>query len=232
MMNRLANIAGRTALRYTADVWIPTNNSALHPAAYLNTKVRRYSMKASELKNVLPKFWIAKMKTVFSWLDVDGDGYITENDFVVWEKELNKLNPDMSQEQKDLLTSNRKAVWDDLNGGKGKGSDYKMTEDMYIERFFYFTTQEGSEEMLKREWEKTFNAMDNNRDGVISKSEHRLFFHSWKDPVGAIVAFTAIDENMDGMISRDDFTKAGTEYFFNFTDETKPSTYMFGPLRY
>ena len=74
--------------------------------------------------------------------------------------------------------------------------------------------------------------LDINNDGVISKSEHQLFFQSWKDPVGATTAFTAIDEDKDGAITRDEFTKAGTEFFFNFTDETKPSKHMFGPLRY
>ena len=59
-----------------------------------------------------------------------------------------------------------------------------------------------------------------------------VYFQSWKDPVGAIVAFTAIDQDMDGVISRDEFTKAGTEFYFNFTDESKPSKYLYGPLRY
>ena len=170
------------------------------------------------------------MKTSFSWLDIDDDGFLTENDFVTYEKEMNKLLPDASKEQKDILAANRKGVWNDIFGAKEKGPDYKITEDMYIEWLFYFTTQEGSEYMLRREWENCFGALDINKDGVISKSEHQIFFQSWNNPIGA--AFTAIDENMDGVISRDEFTKAGTEFLFNFTDETKPSKYMFGPLRY
>ena len=217
MMSFLTNTAGRT-LRYAIN------------AQRTCLSVSRYSTEASELKRTLPKFWIAKMKSNFSWRDSDGDGYITENDFIVHEMELNKLLP-LSKEQKDRLAANRKASWD-IFGGKGQGADYKMTEDMYIERIFHLTTQEGSEYMLRREWENFFSALDFNNDGLISKSEHQVYFQSWKDPVGAIVAFTAIDQDMDGVISRDEFTKAGTEFYFNFTDESKPSKYLYGPLRY
>ena len=202
------------------------------PAVSSITKVGRYSTTASELKDALPKFWISKMKTAFAWLDVDGDGYLTENDFAIWEEEMTKLCPDMSEEQRDILASNKRAVWNDLFGGRGKGADYKITEDMYIERLYYVTTLEGSEEMLRKEWERNFSVMDINKDGVISKTEHGLFFRSWKDPIGGIVAFTAIDENMDGVISREEYTKAGTEFLFNFTDESKRSKYMFGPLKF
>ena len=233
MMNSFASIAGRY-LR--CRIGALTNNGrhgAVYPA-YMSTKAEGYSSKASELKSVLPKLWITKMRTAFAWLDVDGDGYMTENDFTVWVTEMHKKFPDMSEEQKNILVSNRKGIWNDLYGAKGKGPDYKVTEDMYIEQLFHITTLEGSEDLVKKEWAKTFEVIDINKDGVVSKSEHRLLFAAWnfKDLIAASVAFTAIDENMDGMISFDEFTKAGTEFFFNFTDETKPSKYMFGPLKY
>ena len=67
-----------------------------------------------------------------AWLDVDGDGYLTEKDFEVWINGFAKLFPDMSKEQKDILASKKSSVWNDLWDGKGKG---EITEDMYIERF-------------------------------------------------------------------------------------------------
>ena len=69
-------------------------------------------------------------------------------------------------------------------------------------------------------------------DGMISKAEHRCFFEARKqiDPNGAIVAFSAIDQDMDGMISCDEYVEAAMEFFFNFSDETKPSKHFFGPL--
>ena len=169
MMNRFASISARTLCYRGVGV---AGRRALGPA-YVNTKVEsRYSTKASELKNELPKLWISKMRTAFAWLDWDGDGYLTEKDFEAWVNEMAKLFPDMSKDQKDILLSKKSSVWNDLWGAKGQD----LTENMYIEKFYNVATQEGGEDMLRKEWEKNFTMMDVNKDGVISKSEHRRFF--------------------------------------------------------
>ena len=235
MMNRFACIVRRNLSRSRAGRTL-TNDKPRGviycPADRLIARAGRYSTKASELKSALPKLWISKIKTAFALLDVNDDGYITEQDLIIWEEEMTKLFPNLSEEQKGILSSNRSGVWNDLFGGKEKGLEFKVTEDICIERFFFITTLEGGEDIIRKQWEKTFKVMDGNKDGVISKSEHRLFFESWKDPLAAIVAFTAIDQNMDGLITCNEFAEAGTEFIFNFTDETKSSNFMFGPLKF
>ena len=187
---------------------------------------------ARKLENELPKFWVSKIKTAFCWLDADDDGYITEKDFETCGKELVKLFPGISQEQKDMLVS-KNSMWNDIFGAKGKGQDYKVTRDMYIERIFEIASQEGGEALLRKEWDKIFTVMDINKNGKISKTEHRLFFNSYKtDPIGATVSFTAIDEDMDGTITRDEFVNAAVEFFLNFSDETRRSKHFFGPLKF
>ena len=186
----------------------------------------------SHLEYELPNFWVAKMKTAFFRLDADGDGYITAKDLETCYKGLVKLFPNMNQEEKDALVS-KNTMWNEIFGGKEKGPDYKITKDMYIERFFNIASQEGGENMLKKEWSKIFTVMDANKDGKISKSEHFLFFDSHKsDPVGATISFTAIDEDMDGEITRDEFVNTAVEFYLNFTDETKRSKHFFGPLKF
>ena len=94
-------------------------------------------------------------------------------------------------------------------------------------------SQEGVEDMLKQYWGNTFDAMDSNQDGMISKVEHQHFFNAWKkdkDLVDASVAFAAIDADMDGMITRDEYVNAAIEHQLNFSDETKRSKHFFGPL--
>ena len=173
-----------------------------------------------------------KMRTGFTYHDVDGDGYITEKDFVNWAKEMDKLFPNMSEEQKKTLQIKQSRVWGELLDGKGKGPDYKVTESMYIEKLFNAVSKEGAEDKMRKEWRDAFEVMDLNQDGVITKNEHRLFFEARKniDPNGAIVAFSAIDQDMDGKITCDEYVNAGVEFFFNFADETKPSKYFFGPI--
>ena len=202
------------------------------PVCLLRESRKAYSTKASELKKIVPEFWIMKMKTSFAWADVNGNGYVTEQDFASWIKEMTKLFPDMTKEQKKILEAKHERVWGDLHDGKGKGPDYKVTESMYIEKFFNIMNKEGAEDMMRKEWQNNFTVMDTDQDGLISKAEHRRFFEARKqiDPNGAIVAFSAIDKDMDGVISREEYVEAAMEFFFNFSDETKPSKHFFGPL--
>lgn len=173
-----------------------------------------------------------KMKTAFAYHDVNGDGYITEEDFALWAKRMKELFPNMSEDQKKTLEIKQSRVWGDLLEGKGKGPGYKVTESMYIEKFFNVVNKEGAEDNMRKEWRDVFKVMDLDQNGVISKKEHRLFFEARQnvDPNGAIVAFSAIDQDIDGRITCDEYVNAGVEFYFNFADETKPSKHFFGPL--
>ena len=232
MMNRaIFTIAGRN-LPKAVGVAAGFHRQAVSCLPCLETRNRYHSTKASVLKKIIPEFWILKMKTSFAWNDVNGDGCITEDDFASWIKEMGKLFPDMTEEQKKTLEAKHDRVWGDLFDGKGKGPDYKVTESMFIEKFFNIVCKDGAEDMMRKEWQNNFTVMDVNQDGMISKAEHRRFFEARKqiDPNGAIVAFTAIDKDMDGLIRCDEYVEAAMEFFFNFADETKPSKHFFGPL--
>ena len=201
-------------------------------AASLWPTERHQSTKANNLKKLIPEFWIMKMKTAFAYHDIDGDGYITAKDFVKWAEHMEKLFPNVSEEKKEMLKKKQNHLWVDLMDGKGKGPDYKVTENMFIEKVFNIVNKEGAEDNMRKEWRDVFEVMDLNQDGVISKMEHRCFFEATENvgPNGAIVAFSAIDTNMDGTITSDEYVNAGVEFFFNFADETKPSKHFFGPL--
>ena len=235
MMNRFVfTFAGRNLPKavYLRSIAVQNLYSPLSPSVCLLESRKAYSTKVSVLKKIVPEFWIMKMKTAFVWHDVNDKGYIIEQDFASFIEEMIKLFPDMTEEQKELLEAKHGRVWGDFLEGKGKGPDYKVTESMYIEKCFDIVNKEGAEDMVRKEWHNSFTYQDTNQDGVISKAEHRRFFEAMKhiDPNGAIVAFSAIDKDMDGVISRDEYVEAAVEYFFNFSDETKPSKYFFGPL--
>ena len=209
----------------------PIVASFYQPTIYLPLKIRegRYqSTKVNDLKKIIPEFWIIKMKTAFAYHDVDGDGYITEKDAVNWTKQMEKLFHNLSKERKEALEAKQSGVWGELFGGP----NYKVTESMFIETFFNILSLDGAEDIMRKEWHSLFELMDLDQNGVISKDELRQFFEARKnvDPNGAIVAFSAIDKDVDGRITSDEYVNSGVEFFFNFTDETKPSKYFFGPL--
>lgn len=73
---------------------------------------------------------------------------------------------------------------------KVKGRDLtKVTENIYMQKFFNIVSKEGAEDMMRNEWRNNFSVMDTNKDGLISKAEHQRFFEASKrfDPNGAIV---------------------------------------------
>ena len=244
MMNHaiLRTIAGRIAggilPKSIAVTVTPRVAPNFHPLTFswlprgIPTGSKYHSTQAITLKKVIPEFWILKMKTAFVWADVNGDGYITADDFASWVREMAKLFPDITEEQRKTLEAKHGRVWGDLLDGDGKGPDYKVTESMYIEKFFNVVSKDGAEDMMRREWNNNFTVMDVNQDGVISKAEHRRFFEARKqlNPNVAIVAFSAIDKDKDGFIRRDEYVESALEFFFNFSDETKPSKHFFGPL--
>ena len=45
---------------------------------------RHNGVTMSDIKTSLPKLWIAKMRASFMWLDVDGDGLLTDKDAEAW----------------------------------------------------------------------------------------------------------------------------------------------------
>ena len=232
MSRFVSTVIGRSLPR-AAGILVNSRKPIPFPSSLGISKVQKYSAVASRLRKELPEFWILKIRSAFNWLDNDGDGYFTEKDFDSWTTEMRKLFPDMTEEQYKMLLSNISNVWDNFHGAKEKGPGYKVSEDAYIERLFWLVSQEGVEDMLKQYWGNTFDAMDSNQDGMISKVEHQRFFNAWKkdkDLVDASVAFAAIDADMDGMITRDEYVNAAIEHQLNFSDETKRSKHFFGPL--
>ena len=111
MMNRFVfTFAGRNFIPktkpktvYLRGIAAQNFYPALGPPVCLLESRKAYSTKASELKKIVPEFWIMKMKTTFAWADVNGDGYLTEQDYASWIKEMTKLFPDMTKEQKKIL---------------------------------------------------------------------------------------------------------------------------------
>ena len=178
MMNRfIFTFAGRNSPKavYLRSIAVQNLYSPLSPPTCLLESRKTYSTKANVLKKIVPEFWIMKMKTAFAWHDVNGDGYTTEQDFACFIEEMIKLFPDMTEEQKKVLEAKHECVWGNFLDGKGKGPDYKVTESMYIEKFFNVVSKEGAEDMMRKEWHKNFTIQDTDQDGVISKAEHRRF---------------------------------------------------------
>ena len=170
------------------------------------------------------------MKTAFMYHDLDGDGYLTEKDIAIWTQELAKMCPG---EEKEVTEARQSRVRHNIMAcGKTEKSGYGITENMFIESMFLIVIADNAEASTREEIRGLFDLMDLDKDGKISKTEHRRWFEAMKsvDPNASIVAFSAIDKDHDGVITREEYSEAHMEFFFNFADETKPSKFFYGPL--
>ena len=204
--------------------------STVHLSRSLPSK-ERYSTKANDLKTLVPEFWVRKMKTIFRFHDLGGNGYISQKDINLWASELGKRFPEWGEAQKKDWEAKQHQIWLGIAGGHD-GTGYMVTENMFIENMFVFLSSEGSEAYSRETFRGVFKLMDVDHDGKISKKEHRRFYEATKNvsPHGAIVSFSAMDRDNDGMITRDEYVDCAVEFFHNFADDTKPSKHFFGPL--
>ena len=189
--------------------------STVHLSRSLPSK-ERYSTKANDLKTLVPEFSIRKMKTIFRYHDLDGNGYISQKEINLWASELGKRFPEWSEAQKKDWEALQHQIWRGVAAGQD-GTEYKVTENMFIENMFVFLSSEGAEAYSRETFRGIFKLMDVDDDGKISKMEHRHFYEATKlNPNGAIVSFSAMDRDNDGMITRDEYVDCAVEFFSQF----------------
>ena len=180
---------------------------------------------AAEIKKNVPELWVRKMKTFFAFADVTGDGLANSEDYKMYVKlqveRAAALN--VSKDRIEVFEKNLSELWMNQIGG----DEFQWTENAFLELMFEAVSRPGAEKYFRQASSKTFDLLDLDQDGFISKDEFkvRLSGSPW-----TIVAFSSVDTNTNGEVSREEFVQAYMDFWFNFADETNPSKYFWGPL--
>ncbi|XP_011304433.1 sarcoplasmic calcium-binding protein [Fopius arisanus] len=172
-------------------------------------------------------FWRRKMRTLHSHLDVNKDGVISYEDFMLLAErfaDLGHLTPDAKKEFQKVLSEMWEEQW-------GEISPYNLVGiEQYLEEMHHVVNDCSLKKKCHNFLPFLFKAVDHDHNGEITVEEFKLFFRCLD--LGndhAVVSFTFIDTNEDGKITIDEFVSLGRDFFIS-EDHNKPSKHFWGPL--
>ncbi|XP_015113791.1 sarcoplasmic calcium-binding protein [Diachasma alloeum] len=172
-------------------------------------------------------FWRRKMRTLHSHLDVNKDGVISYEDFMLLAErfaDLGHLTPDAKKEFQKVLSDMWEEQW-------GEISPYNLVGiEQYLEEMHHVVNDCSLKRKCHNFLPYLFKAVDHDHNGVITVEEFKLFFRCLDlENDHAVVSFTFIDTNEDGKITLDEFVSLGRDFFIS-KDHNKPSKHFWGPL--
>ncbi|XP_047538117.1 sarcoplasmic calcium-binding protein [Vanessa atalanta] len=173
------------------------------------------------------EFWRRKMRTVHNILDVDKDGLISFNDFLLFSERFKSLGH-LDEQQANEFTAIIKLTWEEQWGAIDPYNF--VTVEQYLEDMHHVLNDKTLKKKAHRWLPYLFKAVDKDKSGFISVKEFKLFFQCLGlDNEHAAVAFAVIDVNGDGKLSLKEFVKLGKD-FFTTEDESRVSKMFWGPL--
>ena len=175
-------------------------------------------------------FRLRKLRTHFSRMDVDNNGFISREDYELLAKKVNELGETSS----DRAERCRKAFMD-VADSVGFTPGVKIPKEEAVKK--------ANEMMLTTPWAEQramcesahnliFDAIDLNGDGHISMEEFKIYFQVLAPTMSEADkerSFKLIDVNGNGEISREEFLQASFEYLHG-VKETELSKVFYGPL--
>ncbi|XP_066586054.1 sarcoplasmic calcium-binding protein [Prorops nasuta] len=172
-------------------------------------------------------FWRRKMRTLHSHLDVNKDGVISYEDFMLLGERFSKLghlSPEAKKEFKQVLNDMWEEQW-------GEISPYNLVcVEKYLEEMKHVLNDKSLKKKCHKFLPFLFRAVDKDQNGEITVEEFKLFFECLDlKHDHAVVTFSHIDTNEDGKISLYEFVTLGRDFFLT-EDHTRPSKHFWGPL--
>ncbi|XP_013402815.1 sarcoplasmic calcium-binding protein [Lingula anatina] len=154
--------------------------------------------------------WKRKLRTYFRCFDVNSDGYITKEDYVISAKRCAEYL-DLDDERAEQILNQRLRQWEYITKNASK-----VSEEEYVELVQGLCNQKHfREELFSTAVSRAFAVVDLNSDGLISREEYKAFFYSLcLSAEDSHKTFNLIDNNNDGFITKDELGHAMAEFFF------------------
>ncbi|WP_353946857.1 EF-hand domain-containing protein [Streptomyces sp. HUAS MG91] len=174
------------------------------------------------------EFQRTKVRAMFDAFDADGDGSLREGDFEALTARWGVLprvadGPELAAKVRTVLMG----WWQHLSTVGGGAAAERIGMDDLMAMVDRLPT-------MKQEVTATadviFDAIDENGDGRISRSEHGRLIDTWHGravPTGDV--FDRLDQDGDGYLSRSEFEVLWTQFWIS-DDPAEPGNLMCGPV--
>lgn len=173
------------------------------------------------------EFWRQKMRTMHGIFDVNNDGVISFDDFVMLAEKFGDLGHLSKQEMADFLNV-LKSIWE-TNWGAVEPYN-TISVEQYLNDMYRVVTDKSLKKNVHKFLPYLFQAVDMDSNGNISIAEFKLFFKclglTERD---AERSFLAIDTDGNGVLSIKEFVKLGREFFLT-ENPKRVSKNFWGPL--
>ncbi|CAB3994224.1 Sarcoplasmic calcium-binding [Paramuricea clavata] len=175
-------------------------------------------------------YHLQKMRTRFTRLDLNHDGFISREDYELMAKKLQeygKLNAENAESTRNAFM----AVADLLDLKPGVKVPVEEAAKK-ANRALSVIAQEKHLGFLKETHNPIFDALDLDKDDHISLDEFKVYFQIIAPDISQDEmkhSFNVIDSNKSGEISREEFIAAAFDFIHGF-EETEISKVFFGRL--
>lgn len=175
----------------------------------------------------ITEFWRRKMRTLHGLLDVNNDGVISYDDFMLLTEKFSSLGHLDAQAKEDfrlIMENTWVQQW-------GEITPYNLvTVEQYLTEMHHVVNDKALKKKVHLFLPYLYRAVDKDRSGSISLNEFKLFFRCLDlTDEDAAISFAVIDKNGDGQITLDEFIKLGRDFFLT-ENETNVSRHFWGPL--
>ncbi|XP_065090345.1 sarcoplasmic calcium-binding protein-like [Ochlerotatus camptorhynchus] len=173
------------------------------------------------------EFWRRKMRTLHGLLDVNKDGVISYDDFMLLTEKFASMGH-LDQAEKEEFRDIMKATWIQQ---WGEITPYNLvTVEQYLTDMHHVVNDKDLRKKVHRFLPYLYKAVDKDHSGSISLKEFKLFFRCLGlTDEDAAVSFAVIDKNGDGQVTLDEFLKLGRDFLLTEREENV-SRLFWGPL--
>jgi Ca2+-binding EF-hand superfamily protein len=173
-----------------------------------------------------------KLARMFDVLDLNGDGYLEEEDFT---RRAHQFAEERgwswdSRDYREQLDFTR-GDWHHLQQSTDADRDGRVTRDEFLGfADAMLADPDALEQYAYADADLIFRAMDSDDDGRITADEYRMYLRVYHiDGAHARPLFERLDTDGDGFVTRDEILLALKDYLFS-DDYEAPGNFLFGPI--